>query len=54
MKNRPKFLVSHLLLGLEHVATEDVALSVPGDVAEDLQILGVMGHVEYSGRQEKS
>lgn len=38
---------SYLLLGLEDIAAEDVALSISGDVAENLQILRVMGHVEY-------
>ena len=47
------FSVAHLLLGLEHVAAENVALSVAGDVAEDLQVLGVVGHVEYSGIRVK-
>ena len=43
---------SYLLLGLEDVASEDVALSVSGDVAENLQILGVVRHVEYPGRRK--
>lgn len=36
----------YLLLGLEDVAPEDVAGSVPCYVAEDLQVLGVVRHVE--------
>lgn len=38
---------SYLLLGLEDIAAEDIALSISGDVAENLQILRVVGHVEY-------
>jgi hypothetical protein len=53
--NEEKALCSgaHLFLRLEDIAAEHVALSVPGDVAEDLQILRVVGHVEYSGGQVK-
>lgn len=47
------FFFFYLFLGLEDVAAEDVALSVSGDVTENLQILGVMRHVEYpEGRNE--
>lgn len=42
--------LSYLLLGLEDVAAEDVTLSVSCDVAENLQILRVMRHVEYPER----
>lgn len=45
---------SHLFLGLEDVTTEDVALSVSGDVTENLQILGVMRHVEYPERRNET
>lgn len=38
---------SYLLLGLEDIAAEDIALSISGDVAKNLQILRVMRHVEY-------
>lgn len=38
--------LSHLLLGLEDVTAEDVILSISGDVAEDLQVLGVMRYIE--------
>ena len=37
---------THLLLGLEDIASEGVAGALPGDVAEDPLVLGVMGHVE--------
>ena len=37
---------THLLLGLEDVASEGVAGALPGDVAEDPLVLGVVGHVE--------
>lgn len=43
--------LSHLLLGLEDVAAKDVALSISGNIAEDLQILGVMGNVKYPERE---
>lgn len=43
----------YLFLGLEDVAAEDVALSVSSDVTENLQILGVMRHVEYPERRNK-
>lgn len=43
----------YLFLGLEDVAAEDVALSVSSDVTENLQILGVMRHVEYPERRDK-
>lgn len=36
----------HLLLGLEDIAPEDVAGPIASDVAEDLQVLRVVGHVE--------
>lgn len=42
--------LSYLLLGLEDVAAKHIALSVSGDVAENLQILGVMRHIEYPAR----
>ena len=45
--------LSYLLLGLEDVAAEDVALSISGDVAEDLQVLGVVGDVEYPEIENK-
>ena len=35
-----------LFVRLEDVALEDVAGAVPGDVTPDLQVLGVVGHVE--------
>lgn len=44
---------SYLFLGLEDVAAEDVALSVSGDVTENLQILGVVRHVEYPERRNE-
>lgn len=44
---------SYLFLGLEDVTAEDVALSVSGDVTENLQILGVMRHVEYPERRNE-
>ena len=34
--------VSHLLLRLKDIAAEDIALSISGNIAEDLQILGVV------------
>lgn len=40
---------SHLLPGLEDVAAEGITGAIPGDVAEDLQVLGVMRHVEDPG-----
>lgn len=42
---------SHLLPGLEDVAAKGVTGAIPGDVAEDLQVLGVMRHVEDPGDQ---
>lgn len=45
-KNKRPVTALYLLLGLEDVAPEDVAGPVPGDVAEDLQVLRVVGHVE--------
>lgn len=39
-------LSSHLLLGLEDVAPEGVARTVSGNVAENLQVLRVVRHVE--------
>lgn len=47
------FCFSYLFLGLEDVAAEDVALSVSGDVTENLQILGVMRHVENPERRNE-
>lgn len=44
---------SYLLLGLEDIAAEHVALSISGDIAENLQILRVMGHVEYPRKDTK-
>lgn len=44
----------YLLLGLEDVAPEAVAGAVSGDETEDLQVLGVMRHVEDSGRRKKN
>ena len=41
----------YLLLGLEDVAPEAVIGAVSGDEAEDLQVLGIMRHVEDSGRK---
>lgn len=38
--------ISHLLFGLKDIAAENIALSIPGDVTKDLQILGIMGNVE--------
>ena len=35
-----------LFVRFENVALEDVAGAVPGDVTPDLQVLGVVGHVE--------
>ncbi len=45
---------SYLLLGLEHIAAEDITLSISRDVAENLQILGVMRHIEYPEKTEKN
>lgn len=45
--------IFYLFLGLEDVAAEDVALSISSDVTENLQILGVMRHVEYPERRNK-
>jgi len=36
----------HLFVGFEDVAAEQVAARIPGDVAEYLQILTVVRHVE--------
>lgn len=47
------FSLSHLLLGLEDVTAEHVTLSISGNVAEDLQILGVMRHIEDPEREWK-
>lgn len=47
------FYFFYLFLGLEDIAAEDVALSVSGDVTENLQILGVMRHVEYPERRNE-
>lgn len=44
---------TYFLLGLEDVAAEDITLSISGDIAENLQILGVMRHVEYPERSIK-
>lgn len=38
---------SYLPLGLEDVTTEYIALSISGNVTEDLQVLGVMRHIKY-------
>ena len=38
---------THLLVGLEDVAPEGVVWDLPGDVAEDLEVLRVVRHVEY-------
>lgn len=46
-------LSSHLLLGLEDVAPEGVAGAVSGNVAENLQVLRVVRHVEYPGKKKK-
>lgn len=46
--------VSHLLLGLEHITAENIALTISGNVAEDLQILWVMRNVEYSKKNKKN
>ena len=39
--------ITHLLVGLEDVATKSAAGELSGDVAEYLHVLGVVGHVEY-------
>lgn len=45
---------AHLFRRLEHVAAEQIARRVPGDVAEDLQVLRVVRHVEDPGANHKS
>lgn len=52
MTLKQSFSLSYLLLGLEHITAEHIALSISGNVAEDLQILGVMRHVEDPKRKE--
>lgn len=44
---------THLFVGLEDVAPEHIAGPVPGDVAEYLQILRVVGDIEYSEIRDK-
>ena len=41
----------YLLLSLEDVTPEAVIGAISGDEAEDLQVLGIMGHIEDSGRK---
>ncbi len=53
-KKKVELCFSYLLLGLEHIAAEDITLSISRDVAENLQILGVMRHVEYPEKTEKN
>lgn len=45
--------ISHLLFGLKDIAAENIALSIPGDVTKDLQILGIMGNVENPEKKKK-
>lgn len=52
MTLKRSFSLSYLLLGLEHITAEHIALSISGNVAEDLQILRVMRHVEDPKRKE--
>lgn len=53
MKDRTaRCRLTHLLVGLEHVALEYIARAVPGDVAPDLKVLRVMGHVENPERKK--
>lgn len=42
---------THLLVGLEDIALEDVAGAVPRDVAPDLEVLRVVRHVENPGTE---
>ena len=37
----------YLFVSFEDVALEDISRAVSSDVAPDLQVLGVVGHVEY-------
>lgn len=41
-----RWLPIYLLLGFKDVTPEDIAGTVAGDIAEDLQVLGIMGDVE--------
>lgn len=44
---QPGLYATYLLLGFENIATEDVAGAIPGNVTEDLQVLGIVGHIKY-------
>lgn len=39
-------LIPHLLVRLEDVTSEGVPWHLPSDVTENLQVLGVVGHIE--------
>ena len=44
---------THLLVGLEDVAAEGIVRHLSGDVAEDLEVLRVVRHVEYPAGRGK-
>ena len=46
--------LSYLLVSFEDIAAEGVLWHLPSDVAEDLQVLGIVGHIKYSeNRRER-
>jgi hypothetical protein len=45
---------TYLLTGFEYVTLEDVASAISCDVTEDLQVLGVVRHVEYPVGNDKT
>lgn len=42
-----------LSLGFEHVAAEHITLLIFCNITEDFKVLGIMGHIEYSGKGKK-
>ena len=44
---------THLLVSLEDVAPKGVVRYLSGDVAEDLEVLRVVRHIEYPAAKEE-
>ena len=48
------YLAINLLVSLKNVALERVVGDLSSDVTEDLEILGVMGHIENPAKKRKT
>ena len=43
---------THLFIGLEYITLEHVGLTISGNVTPNLQVLWVVGHIEYAEIKE--